>query len=160
MTVAYFLMSSNAILSNRKLSGSFAGFHLADSIELHWNSDKTGWRSVKDLHNVPINNSLTIYTQNKAKYLCELMYWKSEFSNAVMFLKWGEAIILWLRTHIYLAGVISSVFFCSQVQLIHYNQDLYLNYSDAVRGPNGIAVVSIFMKVSRMFRSFQHIMEM
>lgn len=41
-------------------------------------------------------------------------------------------------------------FFFSQVQLIHYNQDLYLNYSDAARSPNGIAVVSIFMKVSRL----------
>lgn len=41
-------------------------------------------------------------------------------------------------------------FFFSQVQLIHYNQDLYLNYSDAVRSPNGIAVVSIFMKVSSL----------
>lgn len=58
--------------------------------------------------------------------------------------------------HIYPAGVIWSVFFCLQVQLIHYNQDLYLNYSDAARGPNGIAVVSIFMKVSR-FRSFEYI---
>uniref|UniRef100_A0A8C1YKX5 Carbonic anhydrase Xb n=1 Tax=Cyprinus carpio TaxID=7962 RepID=A0A8C1YKX5_CYPCA len=42
----------------------------------------------------------------------------------------------------------SFFFFFSQVQLIHYNQDLYLNYSDAVRSPNGIAVVSIFMKIS------------
>uniref|UniRef100_A0A8C2FVR5 Carbonic anhydrase Xb n=1 Tax=Cyprinus carpio TaxID=7962 RepID=A0A8C2FVR5_CYPCA len=39
--------------------------------------------------------------------------------------------------------------FPGEVQLIHYNQDLYLNYSDAVRSPNGIAVVSIFMKVSK-----------
>uniref|UniRef100_A0A8C2G069 Carbonic anhydrase Xb n=1 Tax=Cyprinus carpio TaxID=7962 RepID=A0A8C2G069_CYPCA len=38
--------------------------------------------------------------------------------------------------------------FPGEVQLIHYNQDLYLNYSDAVRSPNGIAVVSIFMKIS------------
>uniref|UniRef100_A0A8B9H3M3 Carbonic anhydrase Xb n=1 Tax=Astyanax mexicanus TaxID=7994 RepID=A0A8B9H3M3_ASTMX len=35
-----------------------------------------------------------------------------------------------------------------QVQLIHYNQDLYLNYSAAARSPNGIAVISIFMKIS------------
>uniref|UniRef100_A0AAR2LC05 Alpha-carbonic anhydrase domain-containing protein n=1 Tax=Pygocentrus nattereri TaxID=42514 RepID=A0AAR2LC05_PYGNA len=38
--------------------------------------------------------------------------------------------------------------FPGEVQLIHYNQDLYLNYSDAARGPNGIAVISIFMKIS------------
>ncbi|KAK7167894.1 hypothetical protein R3I94_002074 [Phoxinus phoxinus] len=38
--------------------------------------------------------------------------------------------------------------FPGEVQLIHYNQDLYLNYSDAARSPNGIAVVSIFMKIS------------
>ncbi|XP_034046276.1 carbonic anhydrase-related protein 10-like isoform X2 [Thalassophryne amazonica] len=35
-----------------------------------------------------------------------------------------------------------------KVQLIHYNQDLYANYSEAVRSPHGIAVVSIFIKLS------------
>lgn len=35
----------------------------------------------------------------------------------------------------------------AQVQLIHYNQDLYANYTEAVRSPHGIAVVSIFIKV-------------
>lgn len=44
--------------------------------------------------------------------------------------------------------------FPGEVQLIHYNQDLYLNYSDAARGPNGIAVVSIFMKISEPTNSF------
>ncbi|XP_066498647.1 carbonic anhydrase-related protein 10 isoform X2 [Hoplias malabaricus] len=38
--------------------------------------------------------------------------------------------------------------FPGEVQLIHYNQDLYLNYSDAAKSPNGIAVISIFMKIS------------
>ncbi|XP_076853612.1 carbonic anhydrase-related protein 10 isoform X2 [Brachyhypopomus gauderio] len=38
--------------------------------------------------------------------------------------------------------------FPGEVQLIHYNQDLYLNYSDAAKRPNGIAVISIFMKIS------------
>ncbi|ROL49343.1 SWI/SNF-related matrix-associated actin-dependent regulator of chromatin subfamily E member 1, partial [Anabarilius grahami] len=40
--------------------------------------------------------------------------------------------------------------FPGEVQLIHYNQDLYLNYSDAARSPNGIAVVSIFMKMQSL----------
>ena len=35
-----------------------------------------------------------------------------------------------------------------QVQLIHYNQDLYANYTEAAKSPHGIAVVSIFIKVS------------
>lgn len=35
----------------------------------------------------------------------------------------------------------------AQVQLIHYNQDLYANYTEAVKSPHGIAVVSIFIKV-------------
>lgn len=37
--------------------------------------------------------------------------------------------------------------FSPQVQLIHYNQDLYANYTEAVKSPHGIAVVSIFIKV-------------
>lgn len=35
-----------------------------------------------------------------------------------------------------------------QVQLIHYNQELYANYSEAAKSPNGVAIVSIFIKVS------------
>lgn len=35
-----------------------------------------------------------------------------------------------------------------QVQLIHYNQDLYLNYSEAEKSPHGIAIISLFMKVT------------
>lgn len=38
-----------------------------------------------------------------------------------------------------------------QVQLIHYNQDLYANYTEAAKSPHGIAVVSIFIKVSVSF---------
>lgn len=38
-----------------------------------------------------------------------------------------------------------------QVQLIHYNQDLYANYTEAAKSPHGIAVVSIFIKVSASF---------
>ncbi|XP_005747377.1 carbonic anhydrase-related protein 10-like [Pundamilia nyererei] len=36
--------------------------------------------------------------------------------------------------------------FPGEVQLIHYNQDLYANYSEAAKSPHGIAVVSIFIK--------------
>lgn len=42
----------------------------------------------------------------------------------------------------------SVVHFSPQVQLIHYNQDLYANYTEAAKSPHGIAVVSIFIKVS------------
>lgn len=42
----------------------------------------------------------------------------------------------------------------AQVQLIHYNQDLYANYTEAVKSPHGIAVVSIFIKVGTSFREF------
>lgn len=77
MTEAYFLMSSNAILSHWKLSSRFPGFHLSAFIELRWKNNKAGWRSIKELHNIPINNSLTIYTQHTAKYLFGLMYWPS-----------------------------------------------------------------------------------
>lgn len=194
MTEAYFLMSSNAILSHRKLSSSFPGFHLSAFIELCWKNDKAGWRSIKELRNGPINNSLTIYTQHTAKYLYGLMYWPSlqcrtrlqadtmEVNGiictyihimyghilcimAFFFWKYSTArytiTMFWLCSQ--LAGVcyprcffvffkreVTLLFFFSQVQLIHYNQDLYLNYSDAVRSPNGIAVVSIFMKVSSL----------
>lgn len=36
----------------------------------------------------------------------------------------------------------------SQVQLIHFNQDLYGNLSAASRGPNGLAILSLFVNVS------------
>lgn len=35
-----------------------------------------------------------------------------------------------------------------QVQLIHYNHELYTNYTEAAKSPNGLVIVSIFMKVS------------
>ncbi|TKS92373.1 Carbonic anhydrase-related protein 10 [Collichthys lucidus] len=41
--------------------------------------------------------------------------------------------------------------FPGEVQLIHYNQDLYANYTEAAKSPHGIAVVSIFIKVSMSF---------
>ncbi|XP_074513427.1 carbonic anhydrase-related protein 10-like isoform X1 [Sebastes fasciatus] len=41
--------------------------------------------------------------------------------------------------------------FPGEVQLIHYNQDLYANYTEAAKSPHGIAVVSIFIKVSESF---------
>ncbi|XP_028254694.1 carbonic anhydrase-related protein 10-like isoform X1 [Parambassis ranga] len=44
--------------------------------------------------------------------------------------------------------------FPGEVQLIHYNQDLYANYSEAVRNPHGIAVVSIFIKLSENSNAF------
>uniref|UniRef100_A0A3Q2P5Z7 Carbonic anhydrase 10 n=1 Tax=Fundulus heteroclitus TaxID=8078 RepID=A0A3Q2P5Z7_FUNHE len=48
------------------------------------------------------------------------------------------------------------LFFVSffQVQLIHYNQDLYANYSEASKSPHGIAVVSIFIKLSENSNAF------
>lgn len=36
----------------------------------------------------------------------------------------------------------------SQVQLIHFNQELYGNLSAASRGPNGLAILSLFVNVS------------
>ncbi|KAG7221961.1 hypothetical protein INR49_028243, partial [Caranx melampygus] len=41
--------------------------------------------------------------------------------------------------------------FPGEVQLIHYNQDLYANFSEAAKSPHGIAVVSIFIKVNDAF---------
>ncbi|XP_038836226.1 carbonic anhydrase-related protein 10-like [Salvelinus namaycush] len=38
--------------------------------------------------------------------------------------------------------------FPAEVQLIHYNQELYANYSEAAKSPNGVAIVSIFIKIS------------
>ncbi|CAG5898311.1 unnamed protein product [Menidia menidia] len=44
--------------------------------------------------------------------------------------------------------------FPGEVQLIHYNQDLYANYSEAAKNPHGIAVVSIFIKISEHSNPF------
>ncbi|MED6291598.1 Carbonic anhydrase- protein 10, partial [Characodon lateralis] len=44
--------------------------------------------------------------------------------------------------------------FPGEVQLIHYNQDLYANYSEATKSPHGIAVVSIFIKLSENSNAF------
>uniref|UniRef100_A0AAY4DSH6 Alpha-carbonic anhydrase domain-containing protein n=1 Tax=Denticeps clupeoides TaxID=299321 RepID=A0AAY4DSH6_9TELE len=44
--------------------------------------------------------------------------------------------------------------FPGEVQLIHYNHDLYLNYSEAAKSPNGIAVVSMFLKISDFSNAF------
>ncbi|KAK1794186.1 hypothetical protein P4O66_011086 [Electrophorus voltai] len=38
--------------------------------------------------------------------------------------------------------------FSGEVQLIHYNHELYTNYTEAAKSPNGLVIVSIFMKVS------------
>lgn len=35
------------------------------------------------------------------------------------------------------------------MQLIHFNQELYGNLSAASRGPNGLAILSLFVNVSR-----------
>ncbi|XP_022379760.1 carbonic anhydrase-related protein 11 isoform X2 [Enhydra lutris kenyoni] len=39
--------------------------------------------------------------------------------------------------------------FSAEVQLIHFNQELYGNFSAASRGPNGLAILSLFVNVSR-----------
>ncbi|XP_034534604.1 carbonic anhydrase-related protein 10-like [Notolabrus celidotus] len=44
--------------------------------------------------------------------------------------------------------------FPGEVQLIHYNHDLYANYTEAAKSPHGIAVVSIFIKLSENSNSF------
>ncbi|KAB5554157.1 hypothetical protein PHYPO_G00046960 [Pangasianodon hypophthalmus] len=44
--------------------------------------------------------------------------------------------------------------FPGEVQLIHYNQDLYLNYSEAEKSPHGVAIVSLFMKISEPTNPF------
>ncbi|KAK2088856.1 Carbonic anhydrase- protein 11 [Saguinus oedipus] len=38
--------------------------------------------------------------------------------------------------------------FSAEVQLIHFNQELYGNFSAASRGPNGLAILSLFVNVS------------
>ncbi|NWZ37020.1 CAH10 protein, partial [Pycnonotus jocosus] len=40
------------------------------------------------------------------------------------------------------------------VQLIHYNHELYANATEAAKSPNGLVVVSIFMKVSESSNPF------
>lgn len=49
--------------------------------------------------------------------------------------------------------VLTAVFPSCQVQLIHYNHELYTNVTEAAKSPNGLVVVSIFIKVS-VFHSF------
>lgn len=44
--------------------------------------------------------------------------------------------------------VLTLVFPSCQVQLIHYNHELYTNVTEAAKSPNGLVVVSIFIKVS------------
>lgn len=38
--------------------------------------------------------------------------------------------------------------FSAEVQLIHFNQELYGNLSAASRGPNGLAILSLFVNVA------------
>uniref|UniRef100_F6WBR6 Carbonic anhydrase-related protein 10 n=1 Tax=Xenopus tropicalis TaxID=8364 RepID=F6WBR6_XENTR len=38
--------------------------------------------------------------------------------------------------------------FSGEVQLIHYNHELYTNVTDAAKSPNGLVVISIFIKVT------------
>uniref|UniRef100_A0A673LA09 Carbonic anhydrase Xa n=1 Tax=Sinocyclocheilus rhinocerous TaxID=307959 RepID=A0A673LA09_9TELE len=42
--------------------------------------------------------------------------------------------------------------FSGEVQLIHYNHELYTNYTEAAKSPNGLVIVSIFMKVNTITR--------
>ncbi|XP_008313110.1 carbonic anhydrase-related protein 10a isoform X1 [Cynoglossus semilaevis] len=44
--------------------------------------------------------------------------------------------------------------FSGEVQLIHYNHELYSNYTEAARSPNGLVIISIFMKISETSNSF------
>ncbi|CAL8307564.1 unnamed protein product [Boreogadus saida] len=41
-----------------------------------------------------------------------------------------------------------------KVQLIHYNHELYTNYTEAAKSPNGLVIVSIFMKIAETSNSF------
>lgn len=49
----------------------------------------------------------------------------------------------------------SLLLFVFQVQLIHYNHELYTNYTEAAKSPNGLVIVSIFMKVN-LIHMFNH----
>ncbi|KAG9350345.1 hypothetical protein JZ751_026699 [Albula glossodonta] len=40
------------------------------------------------------------------------------------------------------------------VQLIHYNHELYTNYTEAAKSPNGLVIVSIFMKIAESSNPF------
>lgn len=44
--------------------------------------------------------------------------------------------------------------FSAEVQLIHFNQELYGNLSAASRGPNGLAILSLFVNVAGNSNSF------
>nr|XP_020464533.1 carbonic anhydrase-related protein 10 isoform X1 [Monopterus albus] len=44
--------------------------------------------------------------------------------------------------------------FSGEVQLIHYNHELYTNYTEAAKSPNGLVIVSIFMKIAETSNSF------
>ncbi|XP_077481275.1 carbonic anhydrase-related protein 10-like isoform X3 [Stigmatopora argus] len=44
--------------------------------------------------------------------------------------------------------------FSGEVQLIHYNHELYTNYTEAARSPNGLVIVAIFMKISESSNNF------
>ena len=58
---------------------------------------------------------------------------------------WGASYLLMLHccSHYYIIA-----FSSFQVQLIHYNHELYTNVTEAAKSPNGLVVVSIFIKVS------------
>lgn len=67
------------------------------------------------------------------------------FNHTVLY--WMQRLIPWLSL---------CPLFMFQVQLIHYNHELYTNYTEAAKSPNGLVIVSIFMKVSlsRVFTNF------
>uniref|UniRef100_A0A674E4Q6 Carbonic anhydrase Xa n=1 Tax=Salmo trutta TaxID=8032 RepID=A0A674E4Q6_SALTR len=44
--------------------------------------------------------------------------------------------------------------FSGEVQLIHYNHELYTNYTEAAKSPNGLVIVSIFMKIAETSNAF------
>ncbi|XP_063658107.1 carbonic anhydrase-related protein 11 isoform X1 [Pan troglodytes] len=44
--------------------------------------------------------------------------------------------------------------FSAEVQLIHFNQELYGNFSAASRGPNGLAILSLFVNVASTSNPF------
>ena len=58
---------------------------------------------------------------------------------------WGASYLLMLHccSHYYIIA-----FSSFQVQLIHYNHELYTNVTEAAKSPNGLVVVSIFIKVT------------
>ncbi|XP_043944814.1 carbonic anhydrase-related protein 10-like [Protopterus annectens] len=44
--------------------------------------------------------------------------------------------------------------FPAEVQLVHYNEELYSNVTDASRSPNGLAVITLFVKVTNSSNPF------